>query len=335
MDEKKRVLLVEYFMAKDNILLMGIRCDFEEPKITKISIDSNELSRFIYTNFGEYNNVKTFIDMELEDIWQSYNVLVEPIVDWSDPEDIICLVPHRLLHHLPLHALKTKSTYLIERNPVCYVPSASVLKYCQSKRMINLDRTPDSNEVAIFGDSCNNLSGARAEAKSIAQQFGVKPLLGSDVTRSNFLHRIENASIIHIAGHSYFFAKELINSGLQLTGNDVLTVHDILSLRSLNTHLIVLSGCETGINRTHPGDELVGMTRAFLYAGTRSIIVSLWRVEDDSTTFLMKRFYSHLCHDSPIYIVDALRQAMLDTMSKPQWAPFYYWAPFALVGDWK
>jgi CHAT domain-containing protein len=95
-----------------------------------------------------------------------------------------------------------------------------------------------------------------------------------------------------------------------------------------------LSGCETGVNEVRPGDELMGLTRAFLYAGTPSVLVSLWRVADDSTRFLMERFYGHLLSEPTLPKVDALQRAILATRAEPGWASFYHWAPFVLVGDW-
>lgn len=115
----------------------------------------------------------------------------------------------------------------------------------------------------------------------------------------------------------------------------MLTAREVFILEGLHAHLVTLSGCETGVNENRPGDELLGLTRAFLYAGSPSLIVSLWRVADDSTAFLMRQFYTYLRENPTMFKVDALRQAMLDTKAQPSWSSFYHWAPYVLVGDYQ
>ena len=112
-------------------------------------------------------------------------------------------------------------------------------------------------------------------------------------------------------------------------------VMDILDLGDLRAQLVTLSGCETGVNQNHPGDELIGLTRAFLYAGAPALVVSLWRVDDESVAFLMRRFYAHLRARHSPTAAHALRQAMLDTRAEPGWSSFDHWAPFILIGDWR
>ena len=110
----------------------------------------------------------------------------------------------------------------------------------------------------------------------------------------------------------------------------------------LNADLVVLSACETGLGRLQEGEGIVGLTRAFLYAGASTVVVSLWKVEDQSTGLLMERFHRRLKQGESK--AEALRQAKLDILQAtinlkalgiPQsLAPPFYWAPFILVGDW-
>lgn len=99
---------------------------------------------------------------------------------------------------------------------------------------------------------------------------------------------------------------------------------------------MTLSACQTGINEQKPGDDLVGLTRSFIYAGTPSVVVSLWSVYADSTIELMERFYTYLKEGKTK--VEALQKAQLNIMNHPghpEWRHPYYWGPFILVGDWK
>jgi CHAT domain-containing protein len=332
---KKHLVLAEYFTTEEQTFLFGMRADFMEPEVVTLPLDRTELRRFVRANFGERNRVREFIEMGLQELWHGYDYLVEPITRWAAPEDIVYLVPHDLLHYLPLHALKLAGQYLIDRNPVVYSPSASVLKYCYGKRKHNPDGSPARRTAAIFGDSRGDLPYARVEAQMLAELFGVTPLLGTAVTLNTLRQAIADVDIVHFAGHGDFHADQPLESGLCLAGEEILTAREIFGLRDLHSHLVTLSGCETGINENHPGDELIGLTRSVLYAGSPSVLVSLWRVADDSTAFLMKQFYTYLCEDPSLYKVDALRKAMLETKAQPQWASFYCWAPFVLVGDYQ
>jgi CHAT domain-containing protein len=114
--------------------------------------------------------------------------------------------------------------------------------------------------------------------------------------------------------------------------DDMLTAREIFDLK-LNAELVTLSACETGINETKQGDELIGFTRALTYAGASSVIVSLWSVYDPSTRELMAEFYKLLKHEKDK--ATALQQAQIKIMQKDEYSHPYYWAPFILVGDWE
>ena len=96
---------------------------------------------------------------------------------------------------------------------------------------------------------------------------------------------------------------------------------------------MTFSACQTGINERRPGDELIGLTRALIYSGAASVIVSLWSVYDPSTIELMLEFYKQLKNGKDK--ATALQQAQIKIMQKEEYSHPYYWAPFILVGDWE
>jgi CHAT domain-containing protein len=108
-------------------------------------------------------------------------------------------------------------------------------------------------------------------------------------------------------------------------------VKDIFNM-NIKADLLVLSACGTGLNEQKPGDELIGLTRAFLYSGTRSIMVSLWPVCADSTLKLMESFYNKM-KDEKMSKAEALQKAQIDMLHNEQYRHPYYWAPFMLIGD--
>jgi hypothetical protein len=99
-----------------------------------------------------------------------------------------------------------------------------------------------------------------------------------------------------------------------------------------NTNLVVLSACQTNLGERSAGDEIVGLNRAFIYAGTPSVMATLWSVEDAATRELMVAFYRYL-KDEGYTKGEALRQAQIDVLQNPDTAHPYYWAGFVLTGD--
>jgi CHAT domain-containing protein/tetratricopeptide (TPR) repeat protein len=206
----------------------------------------------------------------------------------SEPGDQICLVPSGPLHHLPLHAVPVDGAPLIERNPVCYLPSASALALSRARRG---RREPRSFSALVLGDSRNDLRHARAEARAVAGLLGARPYVGEEAAKS-LLGDAEAHDVIHLACHASFDEEHPEQSGVLLGGSDGerLTTEDVYGLR-LNASLVVLSACESGLSESRPGEELTGLVRAFMYAGAASLIVSLWPVDDLSTGLIMREFY--------------------------------------------
>ena len=111
----------------------------------------------------------------------------------------------------------------------------------------------------------------------------------------------------------------------------MLQVYEIFNLK-INADLVVLSACETGLGKQVKGEGLVGLTQAFLYAGARSIAVSLWNVEDSATADLMIQFHRHISKPN-LSKAQALRRAQLDLINRADLAHPYNWAAFVLTGD--
>ena len=174
------------------------------------------------------------------------------------------------------------------------------------------------------------LEGAEAEVKAIAERYPgkVKLYLGPDASLENVKRGPLVSEWVHFAGHGLVDEERPESSGLVLKGG-TLTVADIFNL-DLSAGLVVLSACETA-GREVNGEGLVGLTRAFFYAGSPSVIVTFWRVADRKTPDLMLRFYANL--DQSGDMAEALRQAKLGMIGKRGLlAHPYYWAPFILVG---
>jgi CHAT domain-containing protein len=298
-----------------------------------VPLSGRELGRFARANFGQARQVRELFSCGLETLWHGYDPLVAPIGAWADPDDHVILLPHGPLHYLPLHALRIHGQYLAERNSVSYAPSASVLRACRSATRRGAPHGGASagahGDAVVFGDPTEDLPHARAEAVAVAGLLGTPPLLGDAVTRERFLSSAATADIVHYAGHARFDPNDPMGSGLRLAAGQDLTARQVAGHSNVSASLVTLSGCETGVSLRHPGDELIGLVRGFLQAGTPTMLTSLWRVSDEATAHLMMRFYEHVrvkgAEPRGTTAAEALRQAIRQTREHDGWSSWYYW----------
>jgi CHAT domain-containing protein len=250
-----------------------------------------------------------------------YKQLIAPIAHLLANGKRLIIVPHQMLHYVPFHALFDGTSYLIDRFAISYAASASVLRICRNRQPTGTGR----ELVLAVADSLTPHINDEVEALRDLlpdADFFVGPDAGEDKLRKYG----PTAGKIHIASHGIFRADNPDFSSLRL-GNNWLNLFDIFNL-SLGAEVTTLSACETGMNDVLGGDELLGLARGFLRAGTPSLVVSLWMVNDRSTAQLMSRFYRGL--RDGLTKAHALREAILDV--KAAFPHPYYWAPFVLLG---
>ena len=199
----------------------------------------------------------------------------------------------------------------------------------------------------------DRLKQSGAEVQRIAGLFPpdeVEVFLGRQASETNVKvqDRIARFRIVHFAVHGLLneqrpqFSALVLSlpradgdargrqGGPEVKEDGLLQVYEIFNLR-MNADMVILSACETGLGKEVKGEGLVGMTRAFLYAGSQSVVASLWKTSDHATEELMVRFYRHLRGDSPGR-AEALRRARLELVESSQFSHPYFWSPFILVG---
>jgi CHAT domain-containing protein len=243
----------------------------------------------------------------------------------------VTVVPHGALHYLPFSTLvAADGSLLIERQALRLLPSASVLKYLKpkvagTKGLLLALGNPDLDDPKM------DLKFAEAEALAVAQMFPEsRLLLRREASKSNFMKAGSLFSRIHFASHGKFVASDPLSSGLLLAKGDaaegMLTVGELYSM-NLAADLVTLSACETGLGSIGNGDDVVGLTRGFLYAGARSIVASLWSVDDRATGLLMRAFYANL---ATLPKDRALIAAQVEL--RREFAHPFFWAAFHLTG---
>ena len=283
-----------------------------------------------------------------------YAALIEPAIDQLSNISTICIVPDGFLWNVPFQALmSTSNRYLIEDRALYYAPSLSVLSEMDRARA-SQDKRPAS--IIAFGnpvigrDEQRNeelcpLPEAATEVTSIAKTLtGVnkRVLIGREASEQTFRAIAPTFTTIHLATHGVLDNRQPLYSHLLLTKTEGDSVNDgLLEAReimnmNLKADLAVLSACETANGRIAPGEGVMGMSWAFFVAGTKSMLVSQWKVNSASTSKLMVSFYQNLesrrNSSTPSKAV-ALREASRKLMKEQRYRHPFYWASFVLVGN--
>jgi CHAT domain-containing protein len=210
--------------------------------------------------------------------------------------------------------------------------------------------------LGAVGDGLRVLPGARHEASAIASLFdtGAEVFTGSAATEARAKAVGPEAAVVHFAVHGIVDHAFPLDSALLLGADDgadgggengILQAWEILEQVRLDAQLVTLSACSSGVGTELAGEGLIGLTRAFQYAGARSVVASLWEVGDASTSVLMSRFYRYLKEGKTKDV--ALQKAQLDLLrgtvrgvgepapSEGDLSHPYFWAAFQLYGDWR
>jgi CHAT domain-containing protein len=255
---------------------------------------------------------------------------VSPIAGELASYDLVCLVPHDVLHSLPIHAFRSTpiAKSLVEVVTVAYLPSASLVRFCLRKR------TPNVGNSLVYGNPQRSdqtpIPRSETEAVFVARLLCCEAVIGLAATRAGIEGKAESAEYLHLACHCKFCREDPLGSALMLS-DDNLAARDVFRCR-LNPRLVVLSACESGISKVQAGDEAIGLVRAFLFAGTPAVIVSLWNAYDISAAEIMEDFYLGYARDGKskaVALAEAQRKQVRKGTKPSQWAPFI------LIGDWR
>lgn len=298
--------------------------------VTNVRIESGNLERDLRKLRKDLQDEEDSVDAQLKALHQTLIVPVMPLLKGAR----LTIVPHTLLHYLPFSALTDGKTALVDQFSLRQLPSASVLSYLRASHAdesgVTLERmlilgNPDLKNAEL------DLPGSQAESEKIATQFNISNIFLRDkASKATFSSKAPQSPYIHVASHGKFNAARPLQSALLLASDQgvsgQLTVSD-LYVTQLNSEMVTLSACETGLGAVSNGDDVVGLTRGFLYAGASTVIASLWQVDDEATASLMLSMYAQLKNGDRR---NALRKAQIETRAK--YPHPYYWAAFYLTG---
>lgn len=318
--------VLEYFITTEKIVIWLITKS--ELKVYPVDVSGDSVKKMV----EEFRDAIVHLGESAVLSRELYDVLIQPVQKDIRTEKLI-FVPHGILHYLPFQALQNaEKEYLLDKYTISYLPSASTLKYLEQKKR------QKGNRLLALGNPTTNRSGfpplplAEQEVMAIRDLMPEsRILIGDEATERKFNELAPQYDILHIACHGELDGAYPLFSGLILAPDEDydgdLDVHEIFTL-DLHAYLVVLSACQTGLGHLTNGDELVGLSRAFIYAGTPSILSSLWMVDDESTSYLMAQFYRHLEKTGK---GEALRLAQMETRKK--YTHPHSWAAFVLIGD--
>ncbi|XP_066018479.1 tetratricopeptide repeat protein 28-like [Pocillopora verrucosa] len=243
------------------------------------------------------------------------------------------------LYKVPFAALSEKegAEYLSETHKIRIIPSLTTLKNIQDSPE---DYHSNTGALVIGNPKVNwlqSLPAARKEAEMVGQLVGVPPLVEEKATKQAVLERISSVSLIHFAAHGNAERGEIAlspnpcpNSQTALPPMEayMLTMADVSRVK-VRAKLVVLSCCHSGSGEIR-AEGVIGIARAFLGSGARSVLVALWAIPDSATEQLMSRFYEHLIEGGSAS--ESLHQAM-KWMRKNPLKKISDWASFTLIGD--
>lgn len=363
--------LVEYFVGDSTIFTYVITQDtfsvFQTEKDFPLNQYVEDLRKGIYQPFQNDNTIPTdsLNNLYTQSAYQLFEKLVLPIKKLLPKQGELIIIPDGFLGYIPFDALLTEPIdsdtkprdfpYLLKEYQTSIAYSATLLKEMRDKQH---RKPPKKNFLGVaplfegeqdtllyasrFIDYSNQRNRLTPLTENIPEVRSLQNLIGGDIlidsfaTEAAFLERAGDYKVLHLSTHGKandkvgdysFLAFYELKDSLE---NEWLYNRELYDLE-LNADIVVLSACETGIGELQRGEGIISLARGFSYAGAKSIITSLWTVDDTEAPVLMKSFYEYL---NKGYAKDAaLRQAKLDylqTSSKPQ--P-YYWATFIPIGD--
>ena len=278
-----------------------------------------------------------------ESLKSFFDLIIAPVADLVHGNDLI-LIPEGPLCLVPYAALMNpKQEYLCESLKIRLIPSLTTLKLItdspadfHNKTGALLVGDPYLEEVLYKGRKLCELPYAKKEVEMVGRILGTAPLIGKMATKGEVLKRLSTVALVHIAAHGKMDTGEIIlapnpaeESHHPEEKDFLLTMADVLEAK-LRARLVVLSCCHSAHGEIK-AEGVVGISRAFLGAGARSVLVSLWGIDDEATFRFMKHFYKELVKGRRVS--EALNQAMKCMRESEEFGEVKYWAPFVLIGD--
>jgi CHAT domain-containing protein len=355
--DEETTLLAYYVLDQATLAFIITRNEFQ-------TIDLEVTRAELVDQVGALREFAETGEMQPDSAVELYVRLIEPLKEHLTTSHL-AIIPHDSLYYLPFAALTDGQRYLIDDYTLTTLPSAGSLAFLSknverqtgqgTEEQENSPPSPHQSLAALLSEFSNTpalvigslarddeghtlMSFTDKEAQAVADLYEVEPLFDDPDLEQIIRERAGSAEIVHIAAYcslsptyplysTIYFAP--VANELDLQNDGYLEAHDIYNLNLPNTKLAVLSGCNTEPGVENSGVEVAAWPRAFFFAETPSVIISLWPVDDEASTLLMTRFHTHLRQG--LSQAAALRQAQLDV--RADYPNPYAWSGYMLWGD--
>lgn len=375
-DENTAVL--EYAFGDNELLIFLVTSNDIQVKQVDISEGSGDAQRM--TRLVEQFRDKILAHAPEQELRAHADSLVQhliiPFKEEIAPYDNLMIIPDKVLAYLPFEALMMDDRYLVERFNVKYAPSFTTFSLLQEEKQ--QEHSHERDMLAVAGSNFQGTSSSLnrgkalaplpatlAEVDSIASKFSNAEVLKQGNFEEEFIKEslTKNYRFVHLATHGIIDEDHPNLSGLALSSppeeasgrNDGMLRSSEIYQLNINSEMVVLSACNTGLGKMVKGEGILGLQRSFFYAGVPTVSVSLWNVYDRSTAYLMDTFYTSLLEisrnsESALNLeswlrwagwdrsvsfgaaAPAMRQAKLEMINHPLYSHPIYWAPFIVVG---
>lgn len=361
--------LIEFYFSWDKSCAFIVKKDNPLEKVTLPITLKNLYENFspyqkAYEEYSQFATTGTLLNWlkEMKNLLNYlYKNLFSPIKDKLTDISKIIFIPHKILFLIPLHAMykqvDDKEKYIIEDYQISYAPGAQILKMCYDR-----NRSEKENLFAFLCDTKGNLKYSEEEVNNIKEFFLCKSVTEGKSYEELINYNGKN-SFLHFSCHGKFFSNNPLESGLSVYNHNkeevYFTLKDIFTTMYLpETYMVTLSACETGlieheekyetgiVEHKEKTDEFIGLPSGFLFAGSPTVIASLWSVTDEPTGKLMYYLYKNIIKEN-MTRAEALKKAQLEIMNfknsssfnktfkksrLPGWSHPYYWAGFCCYG---
>ena len=355
-------LMIEYFIGEEELIIFRIGQSsyevFEIPLQYNLSAAIEQFRQGIYGYYLEATERSEQVRSRYVHQYQKtgrqlYKTLLEPVLDDCHQKRLMIILAGNL-GFLPFEALLTEDVegehfksypYLVRDYAVGYCYSATLLHEMQIKEHIPsnifLGFAPEFDETVKLEGRYNfqPLQYSEQEVKDIHELIGTGEIFtGENATKENFQENCEGYCILHIATHGFMNSDDSRNSFLAFSevpdsnDNELLYVRDLYNMH-LTASLVVLSACETGLGELYESEGIASLARGFAYAGAKSIITSLWAVNDYATAEIMKKLYTHVQagnnKDEALFLA---KNEFIENSGDKAAHPFL-WSAFVMIGD--
>ncbi|MFY7670124.1 CHAT domain-containing protein [Tenacibaculum sp. MEBiC06402] len=351
----------EYFSKRNNIQPISLEKMKENLNsnsvILSYHLDSNNNNLFgLFTSKNSNYTFKTKIDSSFYELVNNYKKLIsKPLTQKSEFKDFygtsnklfnnlfpnkksrefiknknLIILSNDVLQNIPFESFNTNNEnpkYLIEDHNISYAYSASFLDFNNSLKRETSKNLAAFAPVSFSNSELKSLNATESEVKTIENEISSDVFTNINATKTNFLRNSSDYKILHLATH----ASSSDNPAIYFS-KDTLKLHELYTHKT-NADLVVLSACETNLGEIKKGEGVFSLSRGFFYSGAKSVVSSLWNVNDASTSSIMQDFYKNLNNNqSKSEALNNAKRKYLKEQSLSQQSP-YYWASFVLIGD--